>query len=100
MTINTQKNNQVLKNRIRKRLLNAFTIIPKKQTFHLITIKKNCEEGCNCKDCIQKWVKEDHFYGKIEAYELNLPEGAAILFLNKKIKENTKNDTRNSTVKT
>ena len=100
MTINTQKNNHVLKNRVRKRLFDAFTIIPKKQTFYLITIKKNCEEGCNCKDCIQKWVKEDRFYGKIEAYELNLPEGNSILFINKNKTENTKNDTRNSTVKT
>lgn len=86
---------------IRKRLIDAFSFIPKKQKrYLLIAIKKNCEEGCNCKDCIQKWEKEDLFYGKIEAYELNLPEGNSILFINKKIKENTKNDTRNSTVKT
>ena len=42
-------------------------------------------KGCTCPECIQKWLDSDPFYGKIEAYELALPERSSILFLNKKI---------------
>jgi hypothetical protein len=49
-------------------------------------------KGCTCPKCIQKWLDADIYYGKIEAYELTLPEGHSILFLNKEIKEKPRND--------
>ena len=77
---------------IRERLLDAFSFITKKQTWYLITIKKNCEEGCNCKDCIQKWVDGDPHYGRNEDYELSLPEGYSILFIDEDWMETSKID--------
>ena len=78
---------------IRQRLIDAFSFIPKKQTkYLLITIKKNCEEGCNCKDCIQKWKDSDPHYGRNEDYELSLPEGYSILFIDKDRMETSKID--------
>ena len=49
------------------------------------------KKGCFCPKCLQKWKDSDPYYGRIEAYELSLPEGEST-FLNKKIKEKPKND--------
>ena len=73
---------------IRKRLIDAFTFIPKKRTLIFIDHKK----GCVCKECLKKWVSEDIYYGRIEAYELSLPEGEVILFINKNMTETSKID--------
>ena len=54
--------------------------------------KKNCEESCNCKDCIQKWKDSDPHYGRIETNEVSLPEGDSILFINKNMTETSKID--------
>ena len=78
----------VLKNRIRKRLLDAFSFIPKKRTRIFIDHKK----GCHCQKCIQKWIEEDIYFGRNEDYELSLPEGYSILFIDKDRMETSKID--------
>ena len=60
--------------------------LPIKRTRYLIDHKN----GCHCEECIKKWVDEDIYFGRIEAYELSLPEGDSILFINKNIKETSK----------
>ena len=72
---------------IRKRLIDAFTFIPKKRTLIFIDHKK----GCNCPTCIQKWVNSDPYYGRIEDYELSLPD-VDFLFIHKNLTETSKID--------
>ena len=73
---------------IRQRLIDAFSWIPKKRTLIFIEHKK----GCQCRTCIQKWVDEDIYFGRIEAYELSLPEGYSILFINNNNTDTSKID--------
>ena len=73
------------------RLFINFIFSTKKQT-KKSKIYIEHKKGCCCPKCIQKWKDSDPYYGRIEAHELSLPEGDAILFLNKKIKEKPKND--------
>ena len=73
---------------IRKRLIDAFSFIPKKCTRIFIDHKK----GCQCPKCIQKWKDSDPKYGRNEAYELSLPEGYSILFIDEDRMETSKID--------
>ena len=72
------------------RFFNNFIFVKTKKQTKKSKIWIDHKKGCTCPKCLQKWIDEDIYYGRIEAHELSLPEGDSILFLNKKNQGKTK----------